>query len=64
MTRMVLLNIMTNMVNIVNASYTVLIAGFVVVPDIVDVTALVVVVVVTGVVATVVAGCCYWSQCL
>ena len=43
---------------------TVLIAGFVVVPDIVDVTAFVVVVVVVDVVATVVAGCCYWSQCL
>ena len=41
-----------------------LIAGFVVVPDIVDVTALVVVVVVIDVVATAVAGCCYWSQCL
>ena len=41
---------------------TVLIAGFVVVPDIVDVTALVVVVVVVdvGVGATVGAGCCYW----
>ena len=43
---------------------TVLTEGFVVVPDIVDVTALVVVVVVIDVVATVVAGCCYWSQCL
>ena len=45
---------------------TVLIEGFVVVPgpDIVDVTALVVVVVVIDGVATVVAGCCYWSQCL
>ena len=43
---------------------TVLIESFVVVPDIVDVTALVVVVVVIDVVATVVAGCCYWSQCL
>ena len=43
---------------------TVLIEGFVVVPDIVDVIALAVVVVVIDVVATVVAGCCYWSQCL
>ena len=45
---------------------TVLIAGFVVVHDIVDVTALVVVVVVVdvGVGATVGAGCCYWSQWL
>ena len=43
---------------------TVLIEGFAVVADIVDVTALVVVVVVVDVVATVVAGCCYWSQCL
>ena len=43
---------------------TVLIEDFVVVPDIVDVTALVVVVVVVDGVATVVAGCCYWSQCL
>ena len=43
---------------------TVLIEGFVVVTAIVDVTALVVVVVVIDVVATVVAGCCYWSQCL
>ena len=43
---------------------TVLIAGFVAVPDIVDVTALVVVAVVVDVVATVVAGCCFWSQCL
>ena len=43
---------------------TVLIEGFFVVTDIVDVSALVVVVVVIDVVATVVAGCCYWSQCL
>ena len=43
---------------------TVLIEGFVVVNDTVDVAALVVVVVVIDVVATVVAGCCYWSQCL
>ena len=45
---------------------TVLIAGFLVVPDIVDATALVVVVVVVDVVASVVAGCCYcyWSQYL
>ena len=43
---------------------TVLIEGFVVVTDAVDVTALVVVVVVIDVVATAVAGCCYWSQCL
>ena len=43
---------------------TVLTAGFVVVPDIVDVAVLVVVVVVVDVVATVVIGCCYWSRCL
>ena len=43
---------------------TVLIEGFVVVPDTVDVTALVVVVAVIDAVATVFAGCCYWSQCL
>ena len=45
---------------------TVLIAGFVVVPDIVDVAALVVVVVVVDAVATVVVGCFYryWSRCL
>ena len=43
---------------------TVLTAGFVVGPDIVDATALVVVVVVVDVGATVVAGCCYWSQWL
>ena len=43
---------------------TVLIEGFVVVPNIVDVTALVVVVVVIDVVTAVVAGRCYWSQCL
>ena len=36
----------------------------VVVPDIVDGAVLVIVVVVVDVVATVVAGCCYWSQCL
>ena len=43
---------------------TALIAGFLAVPDIVDVTALVVVVEVIDVVATVVVGCCCWSQCL
>ena len=59
---MVLLNIMTNMVRIIIASCTD--CGFVVVPDIVDVTALVVVVVVIDVVATAVARCCCWSQCL
>ena len=59
---MVSFNSITNMVRIIKI--TVLIAGFVVVPDIVDVTAFVVVVVVVDVVATVVAGCCYWSQWL
>ena len=43
---------------------TVLIAGFLAVPDIVDVFALVVVVEFIDVVATVVVGCCCWSQCL
>ena len=44
------LNIITNMMRLL--MLTVLVEGFVVVTDIVDV------------VATVVAGCCYWSQCL